>query len=408
MKKLLNFEYGSIHATYWMFYGVICSFSSVFLLAKDYSNTDIGIILAVGNVLAVVIQPLIADFADRTKKVTLVGIMQIMTIMMMVMTFGLLVFERKSWALTVIFVMLIGWLTVIQPLANTLNFRLEKSGIHINFGICRSLGSLAYAALVAVLGTIVEKLGVGSIPITGEIVLVLLIVSLYFTKRHYHKACGISQAEENKKGAQDIEDALLDKEEIITLKDFVRDNKLFIILNLGVVGLYFSNAVLNNFMMQIVADVGGTSEDMGRIFSLMAALEIPTMVFFDRLRKHFSNQLMIKVAGIGFTVKIALCYFAQSVTMVFVAQSLQLLSFALILPAMVHFINENMKKGEAVKGQAVFIMMTTVGTVFASLLGGVILDMSGAKMLCLVATIITGIGAAVILAVVDKVKKKKA
>lgn len=425
MKKLLNFEYATIHGTYWMFYGVICSFSSVFLLAKDYSNTDIGIILAVGSVLAVVMQPLIADFADRTKKISLIGIMQIMTVMMMAMTVGLYVFERKSIVLTVIFVMLTAWITVIQPLANTLSFKLERSGLHINFGVCRSFGSLAFAVLVAFLGTIVENLGVITIPVSGEIVLVLLLISLYFTNLHYNKACranGIKesglnagvlqesqQAKERGKteGALDIEEALLDEEEIITLMDFVKSHKLFIILNLGIVGLYFSNSVLNNFMMQIVADVGGNSEDMGRIFSVMAALEIPTMVFFDRLRKHFSNELLIKIAGVGFVVKIAMCYFAKSVEMIFVAHFFQLFSFALILPAMVSFINETMKKGEAVKGQAVYTMMVTVGTVLASLSGGVILDMSGAKMLCLVATVITAAGAAVIFAVVDKVKRRE-
>ena len=64
MKKLLNIEYAAVNGGYWMVYGVVCSFSSVFLLGKGYSNADIGIILAVGSVAAVFMQPLLADMAD--------------------------------------------------------------------------------------------------------------------------------------------------------------------------------------------------------------------------------------------------------------------------------------------------------------------------------------------------------
>lgn len=401
MKKLLNAEYAGIHGTYWMFYGVISSFASTFLLARGYSNSEIGLILAVGNILAVMLQPFTADLADRSKKVSLIGITQIMTIMMMVMTVGLFILGKKSAALSVIFVLILAWHTVLQPLINSLTFKLQECGVHINFGIARSMGSLAYSILCAFLGTLVENHGVGVLPITGEVILVLLMISLVLTKIQFNKAKAI----QSRKILTDKGDVLEDSpQEEINLLDFVKRHKVFFIVNLGVAGVYFSNAVLNSFMMQIVTNVGGDSEDMGRIFSIMAFLEIPTMFCFDALRKKFTCQQMLKVASICFALKIGACFLAKSVTMVFAAQFLQLFSFALFLPAMVHFVDEVMSKGEAVKGQALFTMMATVTTVFATLLGGVILDASGAGMLTLVATIFTVIGAVIIIATVDKVK----
>ena len=416
MNKLLNIEYSCIHGTYWMYYGVISSFASVFLLAKGFSNWNIGVTLAVANVLAVVLQPLIADLADRAKKLSIIGISEILTVMMMVVTAGLFVAGGSMVGLSVIFILLIAWHTVLQPLFNTLTFTLEEAGVHINFGIARSMGSLAYAALVVVLGTIVERCGVMSLPVTGEIILVMLLISLVLTKRAYDKgkasngnmqkalsedAEGVQSAD-----AEGAQSALCAEEESINLIQFIKRNKFFFLVNVGVIGLYFSNSVLNNYMMQIVDVVGGNSEDMGRILSVMAFCEIPTMVCFDWLRKKFSCQLMLKIAAVGFTVKIALCWLANSVTMIFMAQFVQLVSFALFLPAMVHFIDEIMSKGEAVKGQALFTTMVTVTTVISSLAGGAILDMSGAKMLTFVATLATAAGAAVIVATVDKVKQK--
>ena len=115
---------------------------------------------------------------------------------------------------------------------------------------------------------------------------------------------------------------------------------------------------------------------------------------------------MIKAAAIGFTVKIGICYLASSVTMIFIAQLFQLVSFALFLPAMVHFINEVMRKGEAVKGQALFTTMVTITTIFSSLIGGVIIDASGVKMLTLVSTLMTAAGAVIVIAAVGRVKPK--
>ena len=139
----------------------------------------------------------------------------------------------------------------------------------------------------------------------------------------------------------------------------------------------------------------------------MDACEIPTMFCFDALRRRFSCQLMLKAAAAGFTVKIALCWAAQSVAMIFAAHLFQLVSFALFLPAMVHFIDEIMSRGEAVKGQALFTTMITVTTVFSSLVGGVILDLSGAKMLTLTATLVTAVGAVIIFLSVDRVKTSR-
>lgn len=405
MKRLLNFEYACIHGTYWMYYGAICSFASVFLLTRGYSNSEIGIILAVANILAVVLQPLMADLADRAKKISVIGITEIATALMMILTVGLFALTGKSLALAVVFVLLIAWHTVLQPLFNSLTFKLEKSGIYINFGVARSMGSLAYSALMAFLGTLVENHGITILPITGEIILVMLMASLFFTKKHYHKAKRLKEKSEKSEEQEKSQTASkpLNDDNDINLLDFIKCNKIFFIINLGVVGVYFSNAVLNNYMIQIVVNVGGSSEDMGRILSVMAFLEIPTMICFNFLRRKFSCQLMLQIAAVGFTVKIAICYIADSVAMIFAAQFFQLVSFALFLPAMVHFINEIMRKGEAVKGQALYTTMITVATVFASLLGGIILDISGAKMLTLIATIATAIGTVIIICSVRRI-----
>ena len=418
MGKILNSGYGAIFGTYWIIYAVVSSFASVFMLAKGYTNSQIGVTLAVANVLAVIMQPLIADFVDRSKRLDVIGTTEIMTICMMVFTIGMFTFKGGSLGLCVVFVLLIAFHTVLQPLFNSLAFRLEEAGVSINFGIARSVGSLAYSIFVAIFGTIVEHFGINVMPIASEISCLMLIASLAFTGYYFNK--GKKQAPQRKIERATVEEPVeketevtaeeeesIEEEEEINLVQFIKRNKMFFIMNLGVLGIYFSNAVLNNYMAQICDGVGGSTEDMGRILGVMAFLEIPTMVFFKQLRDRFSCQFLLKIAAIGFTVKIAICWLANSVIMLYIGQLFQPVSFALFLPGMVYFSDEMMSKGEAVKGQALFTTMITITTIFATLCGGMILDASGSKMLTFVSTLLTAAGALVIIFAVDRVKSNK-
>ena len=399
MNKLLNFEYATIHGTYWMIYASCASFASVFLLGNGYSNSEIGIIMAVANVLAVVMQPLTADLADRSKRFSIISITEIMTLMMMVFTAFMFILHGRTMALFVIYVLLLAWHTVLQPLFNSLNFKLQECGVHLNFGVCRSMGSLAYSILCLFLGDLVERCGIIVLPLTSEVMMVLLMISIAMTARQYHKVMKVNE----KKLAEARAELPAEETEEINLIDFVKRNKMFFVLQIGVLLVFIENQVLNNFMLQIVTNVGGTETDMGRIFSLMAFLEIPTLFCFDWINKKFSCGLLLKVASVGFTLKIGVVFLAQSVAMIFAAQFLQLVSFALFLPAMVHYIDEIMSKGEAVKGQALYTMMITVSSVLGSLFGGVILDFSGARMLTMLSTILAAIGTVIVIVMVDKV-----
>lgn len=399
MKTAMNLGYGSVHGFYWMSYGAICSFASLFLLTCGYSNTDIGIIVAVCNVAAVFLQPLMADIADRSKRFSLVSVSSIATVILMVLCLGTFVLQQKSAALTVIFILLMGGNISLQPLFNSLCFKLQECGIPINFGVGRSIGSLAYSILVMFLGTLAEEKGIFVLSLTAEITMAFTLASLALVTWQFRKASAGRNVSPETRVSEPQEDV-----EEIDLIQFVKRNKIFMVLMIGVLGIYFSNGVLNTFMLQVIQPLGGTAEDMGQIFSIMAFLEIPTMMFFEQINRKFSCQTLMKVAGIGYVVKTAIIWRASSVHMVLAAQFIQPFAFALLLPAIVKLIGVSMSKGEAVKGQALFTTVTTVAYIVCSLVGGVILDQWGAGILMTIATVFTAVGAVVILLVVDKIK----
>ncbi|MBR6472671.1 MAG: MFS transporter [Firmicutes bacterium] len=405
MKKYtlkLNTEYAGIFGAYWMFYAVVSSFCSAYLLDRGYTNSEIGIILAVASVVSVFMQPALANLSDRSKKLDAIGVAELSTMAMLVLELGLFIFNRKSLALWVIYMLVMAWELALQPLFNSLARKLSESGSKINFGICRSGGSLAYAIFTAIMGTIVEKFGTGVLPGAGVITLAALFGCLLLCKRTLDRAIA------DHHGAI-TEDGLIPAEEVteeIDLKMFVRRNKLFIVLSVFILILFFQNTILNNFMFQIVDGVGGTSEDMGRIFGVMAFLEIPALFFFDNIHKKFSCAFLLKVASFAFVCKLVTMYLANSVAMIYAAHFFHIFSFSLFLPAIVQFINEIMDRGEAVRGQAVYTTAITVAAIFANILGGILLDASGPKLMLLVSSVLTIIGAAGIFLLVGKIGKK--
>lgn len=406
--RILNVGYANTFATYWMYYGVSNAFASAFLLTKGYTNAEIGIILAAGSVLAVFLQPIFADIADRSKRISVLGFVELSAILLIVLEAGLFIFTHKSLALWTIFVVTVAWHIALQPLLNSLASRLEASGEKIYFGICRGIGSLGFALLTAVLGTAVETWGEGILPIVGEASLFALLITVIIVNKTFKDAVKRKGGEGEGIQTRELpETKMEDETEDINLWRFIKDNKLFVVMNLGVIGLYFSNATLNNFMLQVVEAVGGTSEDMGRVLSVMAFMEMPALFFFDKIKERFSCQTLIKVAAIGFTLRVGVIYLADSMLLIYLAHIFQTLGFALFLPSIVVFTGQVMRPGEAVKGQAWFTTMTTAAATIGSVIGGVLLDMRDASFMLLVSTIVTAAGAALIIAIVGKIKKRE-
>ncbi|QOX64475.1 MFS transporter [Anoxybacterium hadale] len=399
MTTLLNLFYGAIQGSYWMYYGAVLSFASVFLLGKGYTNSEIGVILAAANILAVLIQPLLADAADRSKRISLIHIVGSSSIGLAAATLSLYLFPVKAIALSVLFVIIAALHTSLQPLVNSMAFYLGRSGYRINFGIARSGGSIAYAVLCAILGTLVTIYGINAIPVTGVLMLAFLLIFLSVTSGLLKKALPSQEVLKDKTSEE--------KGEAINLLVFVKRNMPFIMFSIGIMFVFFQNSVLNTYLLQIITEVGGTSSQLGRLFSFMALLEIPGLFFFSKIRSRFSCQFLLKLSSVAFVLKIFLVFLADTVSFIYLAYLFQLISFPIFLSAAIHLVDEVMEKGEAVKGQSFVTGMITMSTVFASLLGGVILDISGASLLLIISTATCVFGTMIVFFSVDRIRRKQ-
>ena len=63
-QRAANIEYALVQGFYWMGFCVSVSFAAVFLQNKGYSNSQLGLVMAAGNVFGFLLSPFLASVVD--------------------------------------------------------------------------------------------------------------------------------------------------------------------------------------------------------------------------------------------------------------------------------------------------------------------------------------------------------
>lgn len=391
--RLANIYYAETFATYWMAFCLYTSFASVFLLANGYSNTEIGILIAAANLLSVVIQPVLADITDRSRRLNIFEISGIICLLIIFSEFFTCILTGKSLAMFLAYTVMLSLHAAMQPLLNSMNLTMAKRDIIVNYGVCRGIGSLGYSVMSVILSALVAHAGIRTLPVSGEISMALLLIGCLLMNSVYKKNRENSPSDKKDRKTRSDE---------ITLMEFVKRHRMFILLTLGIFLMYYSHQVINYFMLQIFQNVGGGSTEMGFYYAMMTILEIPPLFAFSWLLKKFRTTTLLKIAVVGFIVRIVTMTLARSSLAVTLTLISHPFGFPLFLPAIVQYINEIMDPKESVRGQSVYVIVITLSAVVTTATGGRILDLSGASTLLIVSTVTCLIGAAIIFPMIAK------
>ena len=158
-EKKLNTDYSLLQIAYWVTSAVVFCFTTVFLQFRGYSNYEIGIVFALGNVIGFVIQPLIAGYVDRSNRRTLLRCIRITAVLSALLMLAVYLLPSGSASLIGVYALLVAGNTLLNPLCISLSFYIESWGCGINFSRARALGSLSYAACNVILGVLVQQIG---------------------------------------------------------------------------------------------------------------------------------------------------------------------------------------------------------------------------------------------------------
>ena len=377
--KQLNIEYFSLQSLFWMTYCMVVGFSVTYLLSCGYSNSEAGYILASANICALVLQPFFADLADRSKRINAMTIFLVSIVIIFVCSIGLFFINARSVLLTLIYVVMITLANAVIAFLTSVQFLMDTSKSKINFGLCRAGGSLCFAILSAVMGILIERIGMKSIPTALFIITFLIIIlCVYITRHRIHTTYESTNDLTHQKSS--------------SLLVFFKENPKFMVLSIGMLFIYYAHAFITNFTISIVRNVGGDHREMGYLIAFMALMELPGMIGFNEISRRFKVSSLLLFSMMMFSVKAIIVWLSPSLMTLTFGFALQVVSFALYIPASVQYANIMIDEKDTVKAQMMFNLMQAGGAVFSSIIGGWLIDFSGISHALLVGAILSCIG----------------
>lgn len=395
MKRILSLDlkYSGSQIFYFAAFCSMMGYASVYLLDKGCSNSEIGIALALANVIAVFTQPALASFVDDHQNIEIRNVIALTALIVIALSVVLYFIPASTFVILFLIVSIFAIMSTVMPLMNSLAFVFEKYGIEINYGLARGLGSVAYAFTSMLLGYIVESFSPGILPLFYIFFTALFFITVKLfvlpKTQQYHIV------EKEKEVQQETKQLSFGK--------FCLKYKKFIVFLLGFVFVYFAHTIINNFFIQVINNIGGSSSDMGNAVFVAAMLELPTMALFSRLSEKINCATLIKFSIVMFVVKHTLTYFATNMIMIYAAQVLQMFAYALFIPASVYYVNQKVAVADRVKGQSLVTMSMTLSGVFASFCGGILLDAIGVHQVLLLSAALSFIGAVIVCLTAEKV-----
>ena len=390
--KQLNIEYFSLQSLFWMTYCMVVGFSVTYLLSCGYSNSEAGYILASANICALILQPFFADLADRSKKINAMTIFLVSIEIIFVCSIGLFFIGVRSLILTLIYVVMITLANAVIAFLTSIQFLMDTSKSKINFGLCRAGGSLCFAILSALMGIMIERIGMKSIPLALFIITLLIIGLCIFITRHSING--------NIKAVLTLE-----KKRSSSLFVFFKENPRFMILSIAMLFIYYAHAFITNFTISIVRNVGGDNREMGYLIAFMALMELPGMIGFKEISRRFKVSSLLLFSMIMFSFKAIIVWLSPSLMTLTFGFALQVVSFAIYIPASVQYANIIIDEKDTVKAQMMFNLMQTGGAVFSSIIGGWLIDFSGISHALLVGAILSCIGTMIAFAGIQNIKR---
>ena len=381
-----TFKYTLLNAAYFAAFCTIHAYAAVYLLANGFNNTEVGILLAIANITSAVFQPVIAGIIDKPGFLTNKKFILISIAVILVGCIILMCVPDKKAVIFPVYALIYMIQFAYQPVMTALCFEYQKAGCNIFYGLARGLGSASFAVSSLVIGPVVEKNGI-SVLIWGSIAAMIIsaIVMLSFNKP--------ADKDSAEKTSDDkiMEPATAHN----SLASFAKTYPAFGLFLVATICFFFAHNMINDFMIQIIRNLGGRETELGIANFLQAILELPVMALIGLILKKISSEKLLIISGAAFFVKILILVFANGMPMMYVSQSFQLFAYAVFIPAGAYYVSTTMEELDQVKGQAFITSAITLGGVFSNFISGYILDHFSIRVMLITGSVVCAIGVAI-------------
>lgn len=365
--KNLNLKYALANAGFMLLVAGSVGFAYNYLSQSGFEAGTIGTVMSIVSLVGVFLGPAVGDLVDRSDKITQKMLITGSMIVCGVMAILLLLVPSGSFLILPIVIVSFMSATVGMPLLNGMAFIYEKAGGIINYGLCRGIGSAAYAVGSNVVGRLWALLGRNTLPIwmIGGAALTIVAINLM---PDAPKALAPKKEDAKKAVA-----AKAAGDETISVLQFFSKYPSTTLVCLSLVLLYFCHNLFGTYLGAVLGEfvpAADVERVQGNALFIQAMVELPTMFGFALIMKKLSINQIMALSAIFYSIKHVVLLMSNNVPMFYAGMVLQMLSYAAITPAVVYFANQQVQEQDRNKSQAVFMTANSVGGLLASFVGG--------------------------------------
>lgn len=247
----------------------------------------------------------------------------------------------------------------VPGLVDSLIVRLKKENPGLNYGLPRGTGSFVFAIAAQIMGMVTVRWGHGARLYMGAAAVACSMIAAF--------TIHLDPAGDTEKGTT----------KKVPVSVLLKNKSYLMVLGVTFLAMTGTSCV-NTYLPMLATRLGGDSGTVGSSLALAALCEVPAMVLMNKILQKVKAKRVILTASFFYVLRLALHLVVPNVSWLIGIQALQGLSFAVLWPASIYYINDIVEDG--VKSTAVMTFSSVglgISNIFGAALGSVLLPIVG-------------------------------
>ena len=286
----------------------------------------------------------------------------------------------------VLYIGVLSLFVTTTPLLSMIAMNYTMMNKEVNFGLARGIGSVSYALIALVMGSLVrlfDPMVIGVLYVVCSLLFVILLYSFENFEMEHEET-----------------------EDRTSLISIIKKYKTLFFVLLGYSFNFAGTTSLSTYLINIIKNLGGNTTIYGIALFIMAASEMPAMALTTKLMKKFNTMSLITFSGICYLFRNILICIAPNIFFVFLGMAFQSMTYGLLTSLLAYYVLDICEEKDQLMGQTLIGIMTSgIGSTLGNISGGMIQDIFGIHTMLIVVCVLTIIGTTVM--VVSSILSKR-
>ena len=367
MKQLarkIDWHHVAMQGTFFIGFGALWSYGAVLMLSCGLSNSVLGIITCIAQLMPMLLQPVVAGLTQKNERLSPRRMILILSVLVFAAAVVMLCLSQALWVIIIGFIFVAVVLNLILPFFNIIMVSYLHRGVEVNFGLGRGVGAGAYAASTLVMGFLLE----GRDPILIVPVIAGSIALQFVSTLTFRYPLPPVEEEREERG----------EEQPLSRMALLKSRPDFAMMMTASALLIGVHNVTNVYMVHVVTGIGGTEKLLGVILAVATFMEMPAMPLMPKFAKKIGLGQLLRFASFFFVLRLVLMLIARDSALLYVAAVGQFFSSGLLLPATVYYAAQVLTPKQQTDGQSMMHLFSNcLGPAVLSLIVGAIVDWRG-------------------------------